>query len=463
MYSIDLLRKYSSEARKWDEWYAALYGLQIYQSAAVRVEQGEYGVVSKEKALGTYNVRQCVVLYLANEKMHGLAHIDGHTEIKSLNRYFDDLNIQRGQVPHGIKIIGARSTTTMGLNDSNANIAKVTSFLQEFFKGSGIDISNISQERQEIVDFVIDGSGTFYERYLVRGEYSKEQALHTIQEIKRKDGYLGSYPIARANDGSNQCVFLDERAIVKLNEYLKNVAKDKPRDPMDIYNYEAFDAAIPVILEEWENNVLHLNCTRSTPLFIGDHATNQRGLIDCQKYANSANIDLVLGYCSTVDNELNIQQVKNCLVGQNGVGIDCGIFAFDAVVNAKKLLETVSVRSSKLKKLLMLNAQGACDLDQKPCTISTIKEVLGQEELNSLEEIIATLNNKDTMLGLNKLTIEEHNEQISIQFQHRGKPLSRKEKLILSHKTCSNDEKIQSFCDQKLLDYNQVRNSVEES
>jgi len=182
----DLLGKYSTAAIAWDEWYTSRYELATYPGKAVRVEQGEYGVVNRDTALGTYNVRQYVVVYLATEEMQGLAHIDGHTEIKSLKEYLDALGIRRDQIPLHIKIIEARSKTVMGLNDSEANIRKVTSFLQEFFGQSGVNVGTLIDERPKLIDFVITGPEEIHNRYLVLGEYGKEQALHTIQEIKSK-------------------------------------------------------------------------------------------------------------------------------------------------------------------------------------------------------------------------------------------------------------------------------------
>ncbi len=426
----------------------------------VRVEQGEYGVVNRDTALGTYNVRQCVVVYLATEGMHGLAHIDGHTEIKSLEEYLDALGIGRGQIPLDIKIIGARSKTIMGLNDSEANIRKATSFLQEFFGQSGVNIGTLIDERLELIDFVITGPEKIHNRSLVPGEYGKEQALHTIQEIKRKNSYSGTYPIARANDGYSKCIFLDERAIVKLNEYLKNPEKDKIRDKFDTYNYQAFDAAIPVILEEWNQQLKLLSLSHCTPLFIGDGANqlNQSTLIPPPKYTNSANIDFVLQYCRSMDTDLSFQQVKGHLVGRDGVNIDCEVFGFDAGITAKKLLKIISRCSIKLYKLLMLHPQGAYDLDQEPYKIEQIKAILEPKELELLQQVIVGFN--ESLPRANDLTPVEYNEQISIQFQSRAKPLSQKQKMLLSHGEQTIDQKVGRLCGELQLDSGQVSSSI---
>ncbi|MCA0254167.1 MAG: hypothetical protein LCH20_01610 [Proteobacteria bacterium] len=457
------LEEYSTAARIWDEWYARYYGLATYPGKAVRVEQGEYGVVNRDTALGTYNVRQCVVVYLATEGMHGLVHIDGHTEIKSLKEYLDALGIVRDQILPHIKIIGARSKTIMGLNDSEANIRKVNSFLLEVFGQSGIDIGTLVEARPELTDFVISGPGPeeIHDRCLVRGEYNKEQALHTIQEIKRKDSYIGTYPVARANDGHSKCIFLDERAIVKLNEYLKNPEKDKVRDKFDIYNYQAFDAAIPVILEEWNQQLKLLSLSHCTPLFIGDGANqlNQSTLIPPPKYTNSANIDFVLQYCRSMDTDLSFHQVKGHLVGQDGVNIDCEVFGFDAGITAKKLLKIISRCSIKLYKLLMLHPQGAYDLDQEPYKIEQIKAILEPKELELLQQVIVGFN-EISLSRANDLAPVEYNEQISIQFQSRAKPLSRKQKMLLSHGEHTVDQKVGRLCGELQLDSGQISSSI---
>ena len=455
------LEEYLTAARAWDEWYARYYGLTTYSGKAVRVEQGEYGVVNRDTALGTYNVRQCVVVYLATKGMHGLAHIDGHTEIRSLEEYLDALGIGRSQLPLDIKIIGARSKTIMSLNDSEANIRKVTSFLLKFFGQSGVNIDKLIEERSELIDFVISGPEEIHDRYLVRGEYSKEQALHTIQEIKRKDSYLGTYPIARANDGYSKCVFLDERPIVKLNEYLKDIEKDK-RDKFDIHNYQAFDTAIPVILEEWKEQSKLLPSNHCTPLFIGDGANdlNQSALTHSQKYTNSANIDFVLQYCSTMDSDLDFQQVKEHLVGRNGVNIDCEVFGFDAGIPAKMLLGIISRCSIKLLKLLMLHPQGAYDLGQKPYKIEQIKVFLQPDEVELLEQVVGRFNETMRLSGENDLDPKEYNELVSMQFQSRAKPLSRKQKMLLSHGEMAADQKVGMLCRESQLDFGQISSSI---
>lgn len=460
MINSDLLAAYSEAARAWDNWYAR--SLKIHENA-VRVEQGEYGVVGIGRALGTFNVRQCVVLYLATERVHGLAHIDGHTEIRSLVQYLDALGVEREQTPQCIKIIGAKSKDIMGLNDSEANIRKVALFLQEFFK-QGINVDSLIKERLESLNFVIEYPGEVRHNYFAPGTYNKEQALHTIQEIRRKDSFLGTYPIARANDGHSKCVFLDERAITKLNEYLKNIDKDKPRNSLDLDNYGAFDSAVPIILEEWKRNAkaLQLPHPCTTLVFIGDGADslNLKMLPEVQKYINSANIDFVLQYCAGVDSGLDIEQVKSHLVGQDGEKIDSKVFGFDAGITAKMLLCTISMCSKKLSKLMLLNSQGGCDLDGRRYTIEEAKGATEGEKLALLQQVIAEYNAQisDSRGDLSPQTIDL---LITSQCQPRVPNLTRADKIRLASRDKVLHTRIDDFCKKYELDSNQVHSSFE--
>lgn len=286
------------------------------------------------------------------------------------------------------------------------------------------------------------------------------QALHTIQEVKRKDGYLGTYPIVRANDGHSNCVFLDERAIVKLNEYLKNPEKDKPRDTNDSYYYGAFDSAIPVIREEWKK------CTNNytVPLLIGDDAYTLNNMTTSTiRYTNSANINLVLDYCKKIDPGLDISLVKQRIsekYQQNTVIYDYGVFSFDGAISAKFLISVILECSSKLKKLLMLNSQGGCNLDNKFYKISEIKQVLNDQELLVLASCVQNYNVTIETSNLSNLTIEERNQHVDMQLQCRGVQLKRKQKLLFAQKKYTIDQSVEKACEDQPLDYQEVLNSV---
>lgn len=450
---------YSKAAFEWDSWYAKLHNLSIIES--IRVEQGEYAVVSSDQKLGTYNVRQCIVVYLATEEMHGLAHVDGHTEIRSLNAYVDSLNITKENPLKYIKIIGASSDMVMGLNNSKENIRKITPFLEGLLNKSRVQ--ELIESRDKYIDFVIEYPLVIHNKHLPMGTYNKEQALHTIQEIKRIDKYLGTYPIIRANDGHSKSVFLDERAIVKLTEYIKNVDKDKQRSKYDTNNYKAFDEAVPIILEEWKKNACVISNVLKvfaiTPLFIGEDSIelNRDSLLQYNSYINSANIDTVLKYCFSIDNSLDIIRIKNILKSQYKENFDYGILEYDAVINANSLLTMIFSHSPLLNKLMMLNSQGASDLNGNRYKIQDIKAVLDKRELLILEKIIENRNAELSIIGENTINKEQCNQFISIQFQSRKEPLSRKEKILLDQQR----KNVQDFCKEREFDFSQISQSIE--
>ncbi|MCA0254819.1 MAG: hypothetical protein LCH20_05060 [Proteobacteria bacterium] len=201
-----------------------------------------------------------------------------------------------------------------------------------------------------------------------------------------------------------------------------------------------------------------------TPLFIGDGANqlNQSALTPPPKYTNSANIDFVLQYCSSMDTDLDFQQVKNQLVGRDKASIDCEVFRFDSGITAKKLLKIISGCSIKLYKLLMLHPQGAYDLGQEPYKIWQIKGLLqpNKVELQLLEQVVAEFNERTRLPRENDLTTEECNQQISMQFQSKAKPLSRTQKMLLLHGEMAADQKVEMLCKKVQLDFAQISSSI---
>jgi hypothetical protein len=161
-----------------------------------------------------------------------------------------------------------------------------------------------------------------------------------------------------------------------------------------------------------------------------------------------------------MDTDLNFQQVKEHLVGRNGVTIDCEVFGFDAGIPAKMLLGIISRCSIKLHKLLILNSQGACDLEQNPYKIRAIKELLQPAELRTLKQVVAEFNETMSLSRANDLTTNEYNQQISMQFQFRAKPLSRKQKMLLSHGEMAADQKVGMLCRESQLDFGQISSSI---
>lgn len=123
--------------------YDEKYNSTLPKVHAVRVEQGEYIVVPLNVKIGTYNVNQCVVVYIKDNEMHGLAHIDGHTEISSLRKFIDKFNNPQ------ITIFRDSSSSATGLDDPNFNFIKVSRTIESFnFKYQVFD--------KKFSDYVID-------------------------------------------------------------------------------------------------------------------------------------------------------------------------------------------------------------------------------------------------------------------------------------------------------------------
>lgn len=192
---------------------------------ALRAEQGEYIIASLNDTIGTYNVHQCVVIYIRGSSKHGLAHIDGHVEIGSvdqfLNIFFLDARQQCGidwQAPcetymlPEVKVIGALGTETKtGLNDAELNLEKTLWLLNN----KKIQYIRVEDKHN---DFIFNSTGHIIDEFPT-GIYDECSALHGLQQLKRKDDYMGTYPIIRGCDGLNFSIYLDDRAIFQLNKY----------------------------------------------------------------------------------------------------------------------------------------------------------------------------------------------------------------------------------------------------
>ena len=103
----------------------------------IRAEQGEYVFTNITDTIGTYNVHQCVVIYIRSEKQkkHGLAHVDGHTEIDSVKNFLCHFGLDNYQYTpsnlsqFNITLMGAWKGAIMsGLNDAKRNLGIVICF-----------------------------------------------------------------------------------------------------------------------------------------------------------------------------------------------------------------------------------------------------------------------------------------------------------------------------------------------
>lgn len=231
------LEEKTKDEDSWSSRYAASRGV-IERTDAIRVEQGEYAVTSAASRIGvvgTYNVEQCRVVYGSNPKtgLHGIAHIDGHTEVSSLGKFFEELAGDKSDIK--ITLLGSTSKTISGLNNSSNNIEKVDDYLRYAgFKADQIEIKGIPQPK----DFVIDTTGLISEGIATHGV--EDRPLSVLPEVKRQGGWLGTYSLSKATDARDSTTLLDERAIVQLKEYERNPGKDREegiRDPRDTTDY----------------------------------------------------------------------------------------------------------------------------------------------------------------------------------------------------------------------------------
>jgi hypothetical protein len=160
-----------------------------------------------------------------------------------------------------------------------------------------------------------------------------------------------------------------------------------------------------------------------------------------------------------VDPTLNLEQVKGCLVGRDG-SIDCEVFGFDAVIIARDLLKAISKCSSKLHKLLILNSQGACDLDKKLYNIGYIATILTTEECALLQQVMATRNEKEKQSEKYDPDPQEYNQLVSIVLQSRGNLLPRNKKMLCFQVERVTDQKIGTLCKEAHLDFDQVFSAI---
>jgi hypothetical protein len=223
-----------------DDLYSARLSLNTVN--ALRVEQGEYVIAPSKYALGTYNVQQCVVLYVRthDNKKHGLAHIDGHTEINSVNAFITSFNSDNAQPLNVTMLGGYKDSMESGFNIPSNNINKVMHFLK---------LHNLSYNiiTEKFHDFIFDQNGHLI-KGISKGEYNECRALHILQAVKRKNIYMGAYPIIPGcTIEPNDEVYLDQRS----TNFLRNF-------DIDTFSSSGFGSLPPVTDEEFIESVTKL-------------------------------------------------------------------------------------------------------------------------------------------------------------------------------------------------------------
>lgn len=164
---------------------------------------------------------------------------------------------------------------------------------------------------------------------------------------------------------------------------------------------------------------------------------------------------MVLKYCINIDVNLDISKVKEILQNRCGTN-NYDILEYDAVVNSNTLIQIIISCSSMLNKLRLLNSQGGCDSHGSRYKIQAVKEVLEESETSLLESIIKNFN-LELLNTEQTISREQVNQFIDIQFQSRGKLLSRKEKILLQQ----NRNDIKDLANRHDLEFNTVNQSIE--
>ena len=149
--------------------------------------------------------------------MHGIAHIDGHIEINSLDKFFNDL--KNNSLDIAIQLIGSRDQNKIGLNSSDDNVQKVKNYLNK--KGFLLSkiIDSLINSRKDMRHFVANEEGQLIPA--IATGIDNFGYLDSVQAIKREGRYIGTYSLCKVVDGNDNNIMLDERTLVKLNEYEK--------------------------------------------------------------------------------------------------------------------------------------------------------------------------------------------------------------------------------------------------
>jgi hypothetical protein len=380
----------------WSSGYAASRGV-VERPDAIRVEQGEYAVTSASSSIGvvgTYNVEQCRVVYAVNPNtsLHGIAHVDGHTEVSSLGKFFEELSGNKSDIK--ITLLGSTSRTISGLNNSRNNIAKVDDYLRYAgFKADQI----YSEETRHLKDFVIDASGTISEGIATHGV--EDRPLSVLPEVKRQGGWLGTYSLSRATDAIDSTILLDQRAIVQLKEYERNPEKDRAegiRDPRDTTDYRLYDESIPKVIDLWNasvDEIMEMNSNskidpaelremiKSTPIHIGEGSdTKNTPVVDIMNSSatleelqtrllsqtqNTSTILDAIKIAKRFDHELDeakiLSDITKSYNDEHGTRLtpqQISNKSYGAEIRIETFNDILSENSPTLKALMILNSQG---------------------------------------------------------------------------------------------------------
>lgn len=460
-----------------DQFYAEKNGTKINQTA-LRVEQGEYiitekkqsiGIAANSTEIGTYNLQQCVSIYLKDKTKHGLAHIDGHTEISYLNEFcknFDGENLT-------ITIFGARSLAGFGLNDPEYNLDRVTDFLKFAYPDLKID-DLVKARDKNLQDFTIDENGIVHDKTLAGGVSDKpnsweNRALHSIHELRRKNRWQGTYPLIKGNDHTDTPIYLDETVLVKLENFGNNPSHNpEENNTFNPVSHE-FDKAVTIIAEKWNSEVERLSnlknknealreaditsLIKKTPLNIGLGAEHSELNIriaeaimrsqnieslnndlleitsDTHQFSTIADaLEVLMEHDQQINKQAFLKEIADNYNGRNNSNLTKDQVAskqYGGEITIRDFMLCVSHHSKKLGYLSIIYSQGGYyndrDLQPQPYTIADAKEALSLLRFEGMIDQICEAHNlqlKEEITALQNVIIDSSNLRKAVDTEY---------------------------------------------
>jgi len=307
-------------------------------------------------------------------------------------------------------------------------------------------VARLVAARETNKNFVIYGSGEVVQGFAEGIGNPNATAMQALQNIRRRNDFLGTYPLLRAADGSNESVFLDERVLEVLNgpgeqlftpEPQGNALVEAGTDP-SLYN-----ASIPIIQAEWNEAIdaIIFNASskldekklrmvlESTPMYIGPDAITQndpivRAVANASDIPNLQNILLentrntssiayAIHIAQRYDRELDFDRVLNDITDlyneKHSTELTPNQIAskqYEAGITAQEFYGVINKHSKNLEALGILNAQGGLRLFSYDKI--TIDEAINAAQLLGKEDIFIKV------LEEYNAGVDSHNESIRV-------------------------------------------------
>lgn len=338
------------------------------------VEQGEYRITDISYPIGTFNVRQCIILYIRKGKVHGLAHVDGHVEIKSLNHFFKDLKIDLIDPTNilsqceSIKILGATSKFISGLDNAEFNKNK----LYKFLRNNGLSNPEEYYEQCNLKNFSIkicngEENVTNIEDTYQSIRIEKIENLYMLQELQRVGGNVATYPIINPDKE----ILINEKIFYRLKSSSQYDFFQKLRHSQDSDDYSFFNGRILSLLQKLQSlfskKTLFIEKILPTVINIEESIISplQSESILNQLYKhNTALILDAIKFCCDADNKLSLDKFIEGIfseVQHNQVITNkCELLlrSYGGKLNIGRFLEILRENSPKLYISMIINGKG---------------------------------------------------------------------------------------------------------